>query len=261
MKRLVSLPGGIFLMGTDDPSGYPEDGEGPVRKVELEPFRIASTTVTNAQFSAFVKATSYVTEAERDGSSAVYEGFLAHPQRHPVVPGKALWRCVSGASWREPFGPGSAGLSNHPVVHVTWNDAQVYCAWSGTRLPSEAEWEYAARGGLVQKRYPWGDELTPGGQHMCNLWQGDFPAHNTADDGYLGTAPAKSYPPNGFGLYNMAGNVWEWCSGWFVARESRATRGGSHLCHEVYCHRYRVAARSGRPPHTSSGHTGFRVAA
>lgn len=246
-------------MGTNDPRGYPEDGEGPVRKVRLAPFRIAPTTVTNAQFQAFVKATSYVTDAERQGSSQVYEGFLPDAGAHPEVPGKPLWRTVSGASWREPFGPGSKRLGNHPVVHVSWNDAQAYCLWSGTRLPAEAEWEYAARGGLVQKRYPWGDDLTPDGRHMCNTWQGDFPTRNSADDGYLGTAPAKSFPPNGYGLYNMAGNVWEWCDDWFRTGESRATRGGSHLCDEAYCHRYRVAARTGKAPHVSAGHIGFRV--
>ncbi|HVI37219.1 MAG TPA: SUMF1/EgtB/PvdO family nonheme iron enzyme, partial [Gaiellales bacterium] len=171
------------------------------------------------------------------------------------------WRQVPGASWRAPAGSGSAAQADHPVVHVSWHDAQAYCAWAGGRLPSEREWEFAARGGLEQARFPWGDELTPGGEHRCNVWQGDFPAHNTLEDGYYGTAPADAFPPNGFGLHNTSGNVWEWCAGAFLQPDLRAMRGGSHLCHASYCNRYRVSARTGATPDSSSGNTGFRLVA
>ncbi|MDY0811776.1 formylglycine-generating enzyme family protein [Kitasatospora purpeofusca] len=282
---MTGLPGGRFLMGTDDRTGYPADGEGPVRAVELSPFRIATATVTNAAFATFVKATGHRTEAEGFGYSYVFEGFL-EPGLAAVSPAVAAvpwWRAVAGASWRAPEGPGSSVTTrqNHPVVHVSWHDAQAYCAWSGTRLPTEAEWEYAARGGLEQARYPWGDELTPGGRHLCNIWQGVFPTLNTAADGHRGTAPVTAFRPNGFGLHNTVGNVWEWCADWFSpdfhrtgpGRErrrdplgppdgaARVMRGGSHLCHESYCNRYRVAARSSNTPDSSAGNIGFRVAA
>ncbi|MFC8229849.1 formylglycine-generating enzyme family protein [Streptomyces sp. NPDC057287] len=264
-RQLVDLPGGRFLMGTDDPDGFPADGEGPVREAATAAFRIAPTAVSNAQFASFVKATGHVTEAEHFGSSFVFAGLLpdelaASSQQVAAVP---WWRAVPGADWRHPEGPGSsfATRQNHPVVHVSWNDAQAYCAWSGTRLPTEVEWEYAARGGLEQRRYPWGDELTPDGRHMCNIWQGDFPTRNTGEDGFLGTAPVKSYRPNGYGLHNVVGNVWEWCEDWFAPDTARVMRGGSYLCHDSYCNRYRVAARSSNTPDSSTGNIGFRVAA
>lgn len=263
-KQLLALPGGRFLMGTDDPDGFPADGEGPVRETEIAPFRIAPTAVTNAQFATFVKATGHVTEAEHFGFSFVFAGLLPDELAASSQPVAAVpwWRAVPGATWRLPEGPGSsfATRQNHPVVHVSWNDAQAYCAWSGTRLPTETEWEYAARGGLEQQRYPWGDELKPGGRHMCNIWQGEFPMHNTGEDGYLGTAPVTSYRPNGYGLYNVVGNVWEWCEDWFTPDGARVMRGGSYLCHDSYCNRYRVAARSSNTPDSSTGNIGFRVA-
>ncbi|GHB82022.1 hypothetical protein GCM10010347_61180 [Streptomyces cirratus] len=270
-RQLLALPGGRFLMGTDAPDGFPSDAEGPVREVAVEPFQMAATAVTNAQYGAFVEATGHTTEAERFGYSFTFGAFLSDEVAAVSPPVRAVpwWRAVQGASWRSPEGPGSdvAGRQDHPVVHVSWNDARAYCAWSGTRLPTEAEWEYAARGGLEQRRYPWGDELTPGGRPMCNIWQGEFPlldADAVADaGGYVSTAPVTSFRPNGFGLYNTVGNVWEWCADWFTPGEesSRAMRGGSYLCHDSYCNRYRVAARSSNTPDSSTGNIGFRVAA
>lgn len=263
---LIALPGGVFRMGTDDPDGFPEDREGPVREVTVAPFAIDEHCVSNARFAEFVSATGYRTDAERYGWSYVFAKFLPGELRKVSPrPQQAPWWCgVSGACWAIPEGPGSGleGRWEHPVVHISWNDATAYCAWSGHRLPSEAEWEYAARGGLDQARYPWGDELTPGGQHRCNIWQGRFPVHNTAEDGYTGTAPVDAYEPNGFGLYNVAGNVWEWCADQFEqGHDNRAMRGGSYLCHDSYCNRYRVAARTKNTPDSSSGNLGFRVAA
>ncbi|WP_371614721.1 formylglycine-generating enzyme family protein [Streptomyces sp. NBC_00454] len=262
-RGLLDLPGGRFLMGTQDADGFPADGEGPVREVEVTPFRIGPTTVTNAQYATFVKATGHVTEAQEFGFSFVFAGLLAQElaDAAPAVAGVPWWRAVSGADWKHPEGPGSsiAARQNHPVVHVSWNDAQAYCSWSGTRLPTEAEWEYAARGGLEQRRYPWGDELSPGNSTMLNIWQGEFPDRPTGP--HLGTVPVKSHRPNGYGLYNAVGNVWEWCSDWFGPdRTSRAMRGGSFLCHDSYCNRYRVAARSSNTPDSSTSNIGFRVA-
>ncbi|MFC7219496.1 formylglycine-generating enzyme family protein [Streptomyces polyrhachis] len=271
-RDLVPLPAGRFLMGSDDPEGFPADGEGPVRQVEVGAFSIAATTVTNARFASFVKATGYRTQAEEFGFSYVAEAFLPADLARvsPPVAGTPWWRAVAGASWRHPAGPGShfASRQDHPVVHVSWKDARAYCAWSGTRLPTEAEWEYAARGGLEQRRYPWGDELRPHGRDMCNIWQGDFPHRNTGAHARTGTAPARSYRPNGYGLYQAVGNVWEWCEDHFGADHTKAPRegrrvmrGGSHMCHDSYCNRYRVAARSSNTPDSSTGNIGFRVAA
>jgi formylglycine-generating enzyme required for sulfatase activity len=276
---LVRLPGGSFLMGTDDPIGYPADGEGPVREITLSPFWIAPYAVTNERFAAFVEATVYQTDAERFGWSFVFAGLL--PEDFPETRGAVAapwWRQVEGADWRHPEGPQSdlAGRQDHPVVHASHADALAYCSWAGLRLPTEAEWEYAARGGLEGKRYPWGNDLTPRGEHRCNIWQGEFPPNNTCEDGYYGTAPVDTYEPNGFGLYNMSGNAWEWCADWFSpnfhvngprkdpggpeAGTHRVIRGGSYLCHESYCFRYRVAARSANTPDSSTGNMGFRCA-
>jgi formylglycine-generating enzyme required for sulfatase activity len=264
---VVALPGGRFWMGEDGPDANPGDGEGPVREVEVAPFAIDALAVTNRRFGAFVRATGYVTEAEREGWSFVFHQFLtprAARRSTEVVAQAPWWVKVAGAKWNAPEGPGSTigRRVDHPVVHVSWNDAMAFCAWAGARLPTEAEWEYAARGGLERRRFPWGDELTPDGRHMCNVWQGRFPDLNSKDDGWAATAPADAYPPNGFGLFNMSGNVWEWSAEPFQAHEPdglMTIRGGSYLCHASYCNRYRVAARSGSTRDSSTGNTGFRV--
>jgi formylglycine-generating enzyme len=267
--RMVELGGETFLMGTEDADGFPADREGPVREVTVERFRIDPLTVTNAQFAEFVAATGHVTAAERFGWSFVFGGLLPDDFEETRAAAQApWWRQVHGADWSHPEGPRSSyeGRDDHPVVHVSWTDARSYCRWAGVRLPTEAEWEYAARGGLEQRRFPWGDELTPAGEHRCNIWQGTFPTHNTLEDGWLGTAPAAAFEPNGFGIRNTSGNVWEWTADWFHPDAPRgpgrakAIRGGSYLCHESYCNRYRVAARSSNTPDSSTGNMGFRVA-
>ncbi len=263
-KEMVLLKGGKFLMGSEDPEAFVEDKEGPVRTEEVPPFYMDECAVTNNQFNAFVDETGYKTDAEKYGWSFVFFQFVSKQvsdNEKKYLPQTPWWLGVIGADWQKPEGRGSSitNRMDHPVVHVSWNDAMAYCEWSGKRLPSEKEWEYAARGGLVQKKYPWGDELTPNGVHYCNIWQGEFPKLNTREDGYAGTAPSKSFPPNAYGLYNMSGNVWEWSSDWFGSDKStKALRGGSYLCHKSYCNRYRIAARVPNTPDTSSGNIGFR---
>ena len=278
---MVALPGGEFIMGTDDGVGYPADGEGPARRVVVRPFWLDVCAVTNAQFLRFVKASDYVTEAERYGWSFVFHSFVSPQIAKSVVEAPLdtpWWSVVERADWRRPEGPDSSirRRMEHPVVNVSWNDAAAYCEWAGKRLPSEAEWEFAARGGLLQKTYPWGNELAPQGEHRCNIWQGAFPDHNSREDGYIGTCPVRTFPPNDHGLYNMVGNVWEWCSDWFNASypaaavhdnpqgpragSRRSMRGGSYLCHQSYCNRYRVAARGSNTPDSSTGNLGFRCA-
>ncbi len=282
------IPAGVFAMGDSSGDGIAADGERPVHPVELAAFEIDATAVTNLQFARFVAATGYVTEAERLGASAVFHLLVDAPTADITgpIPGTPWWIGVRGANWRHPGGRASslAGFEDHPVVHVTWNDANAYCAWAGRRLPTEAEWERAARGGLEGARHPWGDAPIDGsdGTWRANVWQGSFPAHNTADDGWIGTAPVRSYAPNGYGLWQAVGNVWEWCADRFgaTAYEARATgaapvrdprgpetgpervlRGGSHLCHPSYCNRYRNSARSRNSPDSSMGNAGFRTVA
>lgn len=276
---MVQLPGGRFLMGTDYPLGFPADGEGPVRPVVLSPFSIDVTPVTNAQFARFIQDSGYITEAERFGWSFVFWAEIP-PDRYSALVNdtvaQAPWWCqVYGARWNQPEGPGSdiSDRLDHPVIHISWNDAAAYAAWSGKELPTEAEWEYAARGGLEQRLFPWGDDVTPDGKHMCNIWQGTFPETNTLEDGYSATCPVTAFPPNRFGLYSMTGNVWEWTADWFgiehqpfetrdprgpAGGAAKVMKGGSYLCHASYCNRYRVAARTANTPDSSSANIGFR---
>ena len=275
--EFISLPGGAFVMGSNDPDGLPADGEGPAREVTVSPFRIAPITVTNAQFANFVRATGYVTQAEEAGSSFVFylqvpAGVRSRIRQYPS--GLPWWLEVPDACWQRPAGPGSSirDRQDHPVVHVSWDDAQAYCQWAGVRLPTEAQWEFAARGGLARQRYPWGNDLPE--PPPCNIWRGTFP-HQPAERWTPETVPVRSFKPNAFGLYCMAGNVWEWCEDWFsphyhgtteshdpvqrMPTGRRSARGGSFLCHDSYCNRYRVAARGSNTPDSSSSNQGFRV--
>ncbi len=274
---VVEIPGGTALLGTSRPIILP-DAEGPVLKKRAKPFLMGKTAVTNAQFAEFVDATAYVTEAERFGWSFVFWLQVAESVGDTLgVADIEWWRRVDGANWRDINGPGTeeeAWHPDHPVVHVSWNDARDYADWVGGRLPTELEWEHAARGGLGDARYPWGDR-DPNDRDFfpCNIWQGRFPQKNLCHDGHETTAPAKSFEPNGFGLFNMVGNVWEWTREPYkvrsrkkAARERVAqmrgfklSKGGSFLCHASYCWRYRIAARTGNSPDSTTTHTGFRM--
>jgi len=283
-RDMATIPAGAFRYGCDRREGHPSDGEGPSVPVELPAFGLDRFAVTNDRFARFVGATGYLTTAENLGWSFVFAGLL--PDDFEETRGIAAapwWRQVAGASWRAPEGPASSieCRGNFPVVHVSHDDALAFCAWAGKRLPSEAEWEKAARGGLVGARFPWGDDEMLDGKPACNVWQGRFPDRNDLTDGFYGLAPTDAYAPNGYGLYNMVGNCWEWCGDWYSARrfvsgadqatpiasprgprdgEMRVMRGGSYLCHPSYCWRYRNAARSATTPDSSSGHIGFRCA-
>jgi len=300
-SRTVLIPGGTFRMGSN--KHYPE--EAPVHRVSIDAFRIDTTPVTNRQFDEFVRATSYVTFAEIPPDPNDYPGALPHmlyagslvfsPPAHPVDLSNwsEWWTFLKGADWRHPYGPKSSikGLEDHPVVHVAYTDALAYAHWVGKGLPTEAEWEFAARGGLDDAEFAWGDQFTPGGKHLANTWQGDFPQQNNCDDGFARTSPVTTFPPNGYGLYDMIGNVWEWTSDFYApkheadaakaccipqnprgAREQdsydhcqpqvkiprKVLKGGSHLCAPNYCRRYRPAARHAEPIDTSTSHVGFR---
>ena len=239
-----------------------------MREVVLAPYRIGSCTVTNAEFALFVAATGHRTEAESFGWSFVFGGLL--PDDFPPTRGVAAapwWREVHGADWAHPEGPQSGvdDRADHPVVHVSRRDAEAYAAWAGGRLPTEAEWEHGARGGLVGQPFPWGAELEPGGEHRMNVWQGTFPSQDTGEDGWRGTSPVRAHPPNGLGLHATTGNVWEWCAGRWSSEApgdlDGVSRGGSYLCHASYCRRYRVSARQAHTPDSTSGNLGFRLAA
>lgn len=289
------IPGGTFLMGSSDKAH-----EGPVHKVTVDGFFMDETEVTNAQFAAFVKATGHVTAAEKvpkledfpeedrphippdmlkPGANHFKKTEAAVPLDNPLQ----WWEYKFGSNWKQPDGPGStiAGKDNFPVVCVNYADAEAYAKWAGKRLPTEAEWEFAARGGKEQEKYTWGNEFKPGGKWMTNIWQGEFPVKDTALDGHHGPAPVKSYPPNAFGLYDMSGNVWEWTQDWYSetyfarspainpkntqpdsnnpqGRPCRTIRGGSWLCNDCYCEAYRNAGRQETTPDTASNHAGFR---
>jgi sulfatase modifying factor 1 len=298
-EGMAWVPGGAFLMGSND--HYPE--EAPAHRVLVNGFWIDRTTVTNTEFRRFVDATGYVTVAERPANAADYPG--ADPAM--LVPSSVMfekaagpvnlagrptwWTYVAGADWRHPRGPGSSlqGLWKHPVVHIAFADAEAYAAWAGKALPTEAEWELAARGGLEAAEFSWGTELTPGGRHMANTWQGEFPRQNLGEDGFEWTAPVTSFPPNGYGLYEMTGNVWEWTTDWYqdhgkitracctldnprggeaeqsvdartphVRIPRKVMKGGSYLCAPNYCRRYRPAARMPQQVDSSTCHLGFR---
>lgn len=284
------IPAGSFAMGDSFDEGYPNDGETPVHQVKISAFRIDTTAVSNTAFAAFIKATGYRTESEVYGSSAVFHLALQADTADVLgsAAGTPWWLNVRGADWAHPAGPRSSWLDipEHPVTQVSHSDALAYCVWAGRALPTEAQWEYAARGGLQQSRYPWGNELhglDSHGQrlHHCNIWQGVFPTENTCDDGYLTTAPVNSFKPNAYGLYQTSGNVWEWCADWSLPKyyksclekgivtdppgptigRGRVMRGGSYLCHDSYCNRYRLAARSANSPESASGNLGFRTVA
>ncbi|SNT76248.1 formylglycine-generating enzyme family protein [Paracoccus seriniphilus] len=278
-ERLKPIPGGIYEMGARK-STYPADLDSPRRKVKLRPFLMSPFSVTNADYARFVEATGYRTVAEQEGWTFVFHLLLPDPSAWPESPpGLHWWRRVDGACWSAPEGPGTdiSGREDHPVTHVAWYDALAYCNWSGLRLPTEAEWERAARGGLAKRKFPWGDEMKPGGEFAMNTFQGEFPMRNTGEDGWIGTAPVDAFRPNGYGMYNMTGNVWEWVADLFGPRPpagrlpdfdprgadsgyARVQRGGSYLCHASYCDRYHVHSRTRNDPDSSTGNCGFRVA-
>ena len=273
---IMPVAGGKSYLGTDSPI-FAVDEEAPLRTAQIKPFWIDETAVTNARFARFVEATGYQTEAETFGNSFVFFDFLDDKTDYGnAVVGVPWWRMISGACWHRPAGKesGISALPDHPVVHISWHDAVAFADWAGGRLPTEAEWEHAARGGFGDVSYPWGDDAPDDtGYFPCNIWQGEFPNHNSSADGFFGTAPARSFQPNGYGLYNMVGNVWEWTVQNFKVRSLKKAvreahkdkqgfkicKGGSYLCHASYCHRYRIAARTANSPDSSTGHTGFRV--
>lgn len=279
-RELRRIPGGIFEMGARK-STFPDDLDSPRRKIRLTPFLMAPTAVTNEQYARFVANSGYRTVAESEGWSFVFHLLLPDAAAHPThPPGLTWWRRVDGAYWACPEGPGSdwRDRADHPVTHIAWYDALAYAVWAGLRLPREAEWECAARGGLARKKFPWGDQLVPAEGFAMNTWQGNFPWENTADDGYVGTAPVTAYRPNNFGMFNMTGNVWEWVHDYYGPRPApgklpqrdpagpmtgyaRVQRGGSFLCHVSYCDRYHVHSRTRNDPDSSTSNIGFRVAA
>lgn len=278
-QKLREIPAGFFEMGARK-SRFPGDLDSPRRKVHVSDFLLSPFTVTNAEYARFAESSGYRSVAETEGWSFVFHLLLADPDQHIITPqGLSWWRKIEGAHWAAPEGLGSSWRNkpDHPVVHVCWYDAAAYCRWAGLRLPTEAEWERGARGGLAHKKFPWGNLLEPGGHHAMNIWQGDFPLSNTAADGFVDTAPVNAFEPNGYGLYNMTGNVWEWVADWFGPYPAgsgalhdptgpetgthKSTRGGSYLCHHSYCDRYHVHSRSASEPVSSTGNMGFRVAA
>jgi formylglycine-generating enzyme len=304
IDNMVWIPGGTFRMGSNN--HYPE--EAPVHRVQVGGFWIDRTPVTNRQFKQFVRATGHVTTAQIRPDPKDYPGALPNmlyagslvfaplPRVADLSDWSQWWTFMKGADWRHPYGPKTNinVLDDHPVVHVSYSDALAYAKWAGKDLPSEAEWEFAARGGLDGAEFAWGDEFTPGGVQMANTWQGNFPLQNLNQDGYERTSPVKAFPTNGYGLCDMIGNVWEWTSDWYAPRHEadapkaccipenprggreeqsydpsqpnikiprKVLKGGSHLCAPNYCRRYRPAARHAEPIDTSTSHVGFRCVA
>lgn len=265
--------------GTTSPV-IPDDGEGIIRWASLRPFAVETQCVTVSRFAVFVSETGYRTEAERIGWSYVFRGLLSDPDRADVLGGydkAGWWWAVSGAYWKYPSGRNEPeAIPDHPATQISWNDARAFADWAGARLPTEVEWEHSARGGLEERRYPWGDEEPDDDTVLCNIWQGRFPDTNTCADGFYGTAPVDAFAPNPAGVFNVSGNVWEWTADRYRIKSlksraktrnahakrdgDRVMKGGSFLCHSSYCWRYRIAARSGRAPDTSASHTGFRIA-
>ena len=301
VRDMIRIPGGTFRMGSNH--HYPE--EAPSHRVSVDGFWIDATPVTNRQFKEFVKATGHVTTAQIPPDPNDYPGALPHmiyagslvfaplPRVTDLSDWSQWWTFMKGADWRHPYGPGSSinVLDHHPVVHVSYGDALAYAEWTGKDLPTEAEWEFAARGGLDDAEFAWGNELAPGGRHMANTWQGAFPLENANEDGYERTSPVTAFPPNGFGVHDMIGNVWEWTSDWWSSQHDadatkpccipqnprggredasydprqpairiprKVLKGGSHLCAPIYCRRYRPAARHAEAVDTSTSHVGFR---
>ncbi|KAL4710483.1 hypothetical protein ACJJTC_008885 [Scirpophaga incertulas] len=266
-ENMVIIPEGLYQMGTDD-IVIENDKEGPMKMVKVKSFYMDKYEVSNTDFMRYAKATDYKTEAEIFGDSFVFSLFLNNTFREQLKDFRVVqapwWYKVLGANWKHPQGPDSdiLDLMEHPVVHVSWRDAKGYCKWRGARLPTEEEWEAACRGGHNNTLFPWGDKLLPNKKYMANIWQGTFPNHNSVKDGYIGTNPVQMFVANDFGLYNMAGNVWEWVeNGWSNDNpQDKVKKGGSYLCHKSYCYRYRCSARSHNTEDSSSGNLGFRCA-
>lgn len=306
IQNMVLIPGGEYLMGSENPEAYPN--EKPIHKVKVDSFLMDKYEVTNSQFKEFIKATGYITTAEKkinwDEMKKQLPRGSSKPPDSILAPGSlifkeikystklndksAWWKWKQGVSWKKPYGEDSSieNIMDHPVVHVSWDDAVAYANWIEKRLPTEAEWEWAAKGGLLSNHYPWGNEKVNSGEVKCNYWSGKFPTENSKEDGFYYTAPVISYKPNGYGLYNMAGNVWEICSDWFDENyyqycynlgliknpqgpaksnysmepyeKKRVTRGGSFLCNDSYCASYRVTARMPFSEDSGTNHTGFR---
>ena len=285
-QKVRQIPGGEYLMGTNDP-WFPEDGEGPERKIILSDFEMDAFEISNFHFLEFVLDTDYITEAEVFGWSFVLENLVSEDTNSKIeeaVADAEWWLPVQGANWKYPEGPDmsdvfSSDRQNHPVVHVSYQDAVEFCKWRDMRLPTEAEWEVAARGGKTGRLFPWGNLLLVKGKHMCNIWQGEFPQGNTLEDGYLATSPIGSFNPNGYGLYDMSGNVWEWVSDWYSPQigrlqshmkstitdptgpesgTDRVHKGGSYMCHKETCYRYRIVARGHSSPDSAATNVGFR---